>query len=49
VAGENDPVKRKRPPKKALPKDPPLNLSGVKSEDAVRILLNTPHLPKAKK
>jgi hypothetical protein len=42
-------VKRRRPAKKKLPKEPPLNLSGVKFEDALRVLLHTPPLPKPKK
>ena len=40
VGAGNDTVKRKaKPAKNKLPKEPPLNLSGVKFEDAVRALL----------
>jgi hypothetical protein len=45
----NDTVKRRKPPKKTLPKEPPLNLSGIKFEDALRVLLRTPPLAKLKK
>jgi len=49
VGAGKDAVKKKKPAKKTLPKEPPLNLSGVKFEDAVRVLLRTPPLPKQKK
>jgi hypothetical protein len=50
MVGEgNDTVKRKRPAKKTLPKEPPLNLRGVKVEDALRVLLHTTPMPKPKK
>jgi hypothetical protein len=49
VGEENDTVKRKKTAKKTLPKEPPLNLSGVKFEDALRVLAQTPPPPKTKK
>jgi hypothetical protein len=50
MVGEgNVTVKRKKPAKKKPSKDITLNLSGVKFEDAVRIMLNTPPLSKVKK
>jgi len=48
VVGENDTAKKKAA-KKKLPKEPPLNLRGVKFKDALRALLHTPPLPKPKK
>ncbi len=36
--------RRKQPAKKTPPKAPPLNLSGIKFEDGLRIMLNTPPL-----
>jgi hypothetical protein len=38
----NDTVKKRKPAKKTPPKDIRLNLSGVKFEDALRVLLRTP-------
>jgi hypothetical protein len=49
VGVENDTVKKKKPVKKTLPKEPPLNLSGVKFEDALRRLVLAPPMPKLKK
>jgi hypothetical protein len=48
VGAGNDTVKKRKPAKKTLPKEPPLNLSGVKFEDALRVLLRTPPIPKQK-
>ena len=48
-AVKNDAVKKKKPAKKTLPKEPPLNLRTVKFEDVLRLLLTTPPLPKPKK
>jgi hypothetical protein len=42
-------VKRKRPAKKTPAKDIRLNLSGIKFEDALRVMLRTPSVTKAKK
>ena len=47
VGEGNDTVKKRRPAKKKQPKDIRLNLSGVKLEDALRVMLRTP--PTAKK
>jgi hypothetical protein len=48
MVGEgNDTVKRKKPAKKPSRKDVVLNLSGVKFEDALRVMLRTP-VPKPK-
>jgi len=44
VAGENAIVKRKPPAKKPPRKEPPINVSGIKFEDGLRIMLNTPPL-----
>jgi hypothetical protein len=45
VGEEKDTVKRrKQPAKKTPPKAPPLNLSGIKFEDELHIILNTPPL-----
>jgi hypothetical protein len=40
---------KKRSPKKKLPHALPLNLSGIKFEDAMRRLANAPPLPKEPK
>jgi hypothetical protein len=45
----NDAVKRKKLAKKTLSEEQPLNLSGIKFKDAVRVLLRTPPMPKEKK
>jgi hypothetical protein len=37
-------MKRKKPAKKPLPKQPPLDFSAVKFEDALRALAQTPPL-----
>ncbi|MGD0813246.1 MAG: hypothetical protein ABSA83_06555 [Verrucomicrobiota bacterium] len=42
-------MKRRKTAKKTPPKDISLNLSGVKFEDAVRVLLHTPPMPKSKR
>jgi hypothetical protein len=42
-------VKRKQSANKTPPKDIRLNLSGVKFEDALRVMLGTPAPPKPKK
>jgi hypothetical protein len=34
--------RRKQPAKKTPPKAPPISLSGIKFEDGLRIMLNTP-------
>jgi hypothetical protein len=49
VGEGNDTVKKRKPAKKPLAKEPPLNLSGIKFEEGLRIMLNTPPLPKPKK
>ena len=49
VGGGNDTVKRKQPAKKTTRKEPPLNLSGIKFEDGLRIMLNTPPLRQSAK
>jgi hypothetical protein len=53
MVGEgNDTVKKHKPAKKPQPKEPPINVSGTKFEDGLRIMLNTPplhKLPKPKK
>jgi hypothetical protein len=41
-------VKHRPTPKKKQPHAPPLNLSGVKFEDALRKMLNTPPMRKEK-
>jgi hypothetical protein len=50
MVGEgNDTVKKHKPAKKPQPKEPPINVSGIKFEEGLRIMLNTPPLrPPAK-
>jgi hypothetical protein len=50
VGEENVTVKRRKQPAKKPPrKEPPMNLSGIKFEDGLRIMLNTPPLRKSSK
>jgi hypothetical protein len=50
MVGEgNDTVKRKKPDKKPPRKGAVLNLSGVKFEDALRVMLRTPAPVKPKR
>jgi hypothetical protein len=50
VGAGNDTVKRKpsKPAKKPRKRESPLNLNGVKFEDALKAMLATPPSPKAR-
>jgi hypothetical protein len=48
VWGENDTVKKRPEKSEGRTKSPPLNLSGIKFEDAVRAMLSAPPVEKTR-